>query len=142
MKRTDHLALAEQLLDDCAYLVLAMTEADGTPYCVPLSPVRQGRELYFHCGRTGRKVDALRANPRVCLSCVGRTKVLPGKFSLEYESVQAFGTAQEVTVESERIEALRLISEKLCPADMGGFQHALDRWLPATGARYVWDTTV
>ena len=135
MKRTDDQALAERLLDQCMYMVLSMTGADGGPYCVPLSPARKGDTLYFHCGRKGRKLDALRADPRVCLTAVGRAEVLPGAFSIEYESVHAFGRAEEVTEEEERREALRLICEKLCPEDMGMFQQALDRWLPATG---VW----
>lgn len=136
MKRTDNRALAETLLDRCVYMTLSMVGPDGAPYCVPLSPVRDGDSLYFHCARAGRKADALRANPRVCLSCVGKAEVIPGDFNIGYESVIAFGTASEITDESEKVEALRRICEKYCPDDLWDLPRVLKQYLPATA---IWN---
>ena len=50
-----------QVMDSCVYMVLSMTGVDGLPYSVPLTPVRSGEDIYFHCAPEGEKVDALRA---------------------------------------------------------------------------------
>lgn len=139
MKRTDNLDLAQALWDECVFATLSLSEADGTPYGVPISPARHGNALYFHCALRGRKTTALRSNPRVSISCVGKAQVMPGQFNISYQSVVASGTATEVTQREEKITALRLISEKLCPEDMGGFQAELDKALDHTG---IWKITL
>lgn len=139
MKRTDDLTLAHRLLDTCTFATLSMTEADGGAYCVPISPVRHGDSVFFHCALRGRKVDALRARPNVCLSCVGKAEVIPGKFNIAYESVLAFGTAQEITDDEEKTAALRLICQRYCPDDLWDLPRVLDQYLPATG---IWKITL
>ncbi|MDR2073039.1 MAG: pyridoxamine 5'-phosphate oxidase family protein, partial [Spirochaetaceae bacterium] len=59
---------AEAVVDTCRYAVLATADDDGSPYCVPLSIVREGEWIYFHCAREGRKIDNLKGRNRVCLS--------------------------------------------------------------------------
>ena len=44
---------------------------DGMPYVVPLNYGYIGGKVIFHCGLTGKKLDYLKANPRVCFT-VGR----------------------------------------------------------------------
>lgn len=139
MKRTDDLTLAQRLLDQCMFATLSLSEPDGTPYGIPVSPVRDGNCLYFHCAVKGRKLNAMRANPRVCLSCVGTAAVRPGEFDIDYQSVVAFGTACEVTEKEEKIKALRLISEKYCHDDMWDFPRVLEKYLPHTG---IWKITL
>lgn len=124
-----------QVMDSCAYMVLAMTGADGLPYCVPVTPVRSGENIYFHCAPEGEKVEALRANPRVAMAFVGETETVPRKFTARYSSVLARGTAGEVTEEHEKVEALRLLCQRHCPADMDRFDEVLKAWLPDTA---VW----
>jgi len=66
---------------------------NGTLYCVPISPVREGEWLYFHCAYEGHKIDNLRQRSKVCISCVGIQEAIPGKFILKYESAVIFGLA-------------------------------------------------
>lgn len=139
MKRTDDTLLAERLLDQCMFATLSLSEPDGTPYGIPVSPVRRGNRLFFHCAQKGRKIAAMRANPKVSVSCVGKTEVLPGEFNIGFQSMVATGTACEVTDEKEKIEVLRLICNKYCPDDMGGFQRELDKFLAHTG---IWSITL
>lgn len=136
MKRTDRMDLAWELLDHGMFVTLSLVGPDGIPYGVPISPARAGDRLYFHCAQRGRKIDAMRAQPRVSLSCVGRAEVMPGAFNIRYQSVLVAGRAREVTDPAEKIEALRLICEKYCPEDMGGFQKELDKALSRTG---IWE---
>lgn len=121
--------------DRCPWAVLAMAGRSGEPYCVPVSIAREGKRLYFHAARAGQKTDFLRDNPRVCLSCVGETRLDPAEFSIDYESAILRGTASLVTDDGERRHALELISQRYAPGNMEGFPAELEKGLPATA---VW----
>ena len=87
---------------------------DGQAYGVPLNYVFKNNSLYFHCAPEGHKLDNIRANNKVSFCVVGKAKVLPDKFSTDYESVIAFGTAAEVQGE-EKSQALLDLVEKYSP---------------------------
>ena len=72
---------AWEVVDRCEYAVIAMTAEDGTPYCLPVNVVREGRNIYFHSAMAGRKAESLRLHPRVCLTCVGENQVLPERYT-------------------------------------------------------------
>ena len=120
------------IADTCAFSVMATVNPDGTPYCIPLSLARESEWLYFHCTREGHKIDNLRHQNRVCISCVGNVKVIPGEFSIEYESAIITGVASEVTVSEEKIHALELISRRYTPENMADFDNAIRRSLDIT----------
>jgi len=135
MKRKDReqsrdFALA--VTDKCAYAVMATVNADGTPYCIPLSLARDGEWLYFHCAYEGHKIDNLRQRSKVCVSCVGVNEAIPGKFTLKYESAVIFGRAEEVTGREEKIRALNLICKRYTPNNMAAFDEAIERQLDVT----------
>lgn len=69
--------------------------ADGFPYVVPVNYIFDGEYAYVH-SMPGRKVMAMRANPRVCLQ-VDR---IENEWS--WRSVLAAGLYEEITVEQER----------------------------------------
>ena len=136
MRRKDRERPRESALavvDTCAYSVMATVNPDGTPYCVSLSLAREGEWLYFHTAHEGHKIDNLRYRNRVCVSCVEGVKVIPGEFSINYESAIINGTAQEVTDSIEKTHALELISKRYTPANMGGFGEAIQKSLDGTG---------
>lgn len=105
---------AIELLTNCDYGVLSTTGKDGQPYGVPLSFAYKDHCIYFHSALNGHKIENIENNPRVSFCVVGKTKVLPDKFSTEYESAIAFGVASEVQG-SERNRALLLLLEKYAP---------------------------
>jgi len=118
--------------DKCAYATMATVNADGTPYCIPISPAREGEWLYFHCAHEGHKIDNLRQRSKVCISCVGVQEAIPGKFTLKYESAVIFGSASEVTDREEKIRALNLICKRYTPDNMAAFDGAIERQLDVT----------
>ena len=142
MRRKDRemdAAFACQVLDKCAYMVLAMTDGEGNPYCVPVSGVREGMALYFHCALEGEKADCMRRHPRVCIVGVGDTALAPEEFTTAFESAVARGTAEEVTAEGEKIHALRLLCLRYAASNMAAFDGAVRRSLGRTG---VWKITL
>ena len=60
----------EQILQEEVLGYLGL-EGDGQPYVVPLNYAYAAGKILFHCALTGRKLDAIRRNPRVCFT-VGR----------------------------------------------------------------------
>ena len=127
------------VVDKCEYAFLAMTAEDGTPYGLPVTIVREGRNIYFHSALEGRKVECLRRHPRVCLTCVGDTAIQQDRFTTLYESAVAFGTAAEVTEDGEKVEALRLLCLRHTPDNMADFDRAVNASLARTG---IWKITV
>jgi nitroimidazol reductase NimA-like FMN-containing flavoprotein (pyridoxamine 5'-phosphate oxidase superfamily) len=126
---------AMAVINKCRFVVMATVNPDGTPYCVPLSIARDGEWLYVHCARNGHKIDNLKRQNRVCVSCVGDTSLPPDHFTVAYESAIVFGTAEEVMEREERIRALRLICERYTPANMAAFDEEIRKALDATA---VW----
>jgi uncharacterized protein len=105
---------ATQLLAEGEYGFLATAGPDGQAYGLPLNYVYKNNCLYFHCALEGHKLENIKANNKVSFCVVGRTKVLPDKFSTEYESAIAFGTASMVQGK-ERYDALLSFLEKYSP---------------------------
>lgn len=130
-------AFAYDVIDHCEYGVMAI--AGEEPYCVPLSFVRLGDDLYFHCALQGRKLDLLRADPRVCVSFVTDTQPLYIANELNYttffRSAVVTGRAFEVTEAQKKAGALRALCQKLLPNDMADFEKAAAKSLGVTG---VW----
>ena len=126
---------AYEVIDHCEYGVAAISTGEDIPYCIPLSLVRAGDELYFHCALEGRKLELLRSNPKVCISFVSYNMAATDAFTTYFRCALVEGTAREITDREEKIEALRIICQKLTPANMGDFRHAIARSLERTG---VW----
>lgn len=129
-----------ELIDRCTHGVMALTTGEDTPYCLPLSLVRVGDALYFHCAHQGRKVELMRANPKVCVTFIGGDRPAyldKGEYTTFFQSVIVTGTVREVTDDGEKTQALRALCQKLTPQAMDGdkFEQAVSRSLPATG---VW----
>lgn len=106
--------LAIRLLEEGEYGYLAMAGVNGYGYGIPISFVKEGNTLYYHCASEGYKLECLRENPKVSFTVVGKTRVDPRKFTTAYESVIVFGTMRMNLPEDERRFALRLFTQKYC----------------------------
>ena len=118
-------AWALDVMRKAPYITVSFINKEGKAYGVPLSlACTDDNTWYFHC------------NPQVCLSAVSRCMptVGPkdGSFTLQYKSAIAFGIAELVTDDSEKIEGLRAISERFLPGHMDAFDDAVRRSLSRT----------
>lgn len=128
---------ALEVMRKAPYITVSFTRADGIAYGVPLSLASANENVwYFHCAPEGDKLDAIAVNPNVCLSAV--TKCQPtvgpkdGSFTLQYHSAIAFGKAEIVSDEEEKILALRIICQRFLPKHMDAFDDAIKRSLNRT----------
>ncbi len=83
---------------------------EGQPYVVPLSYGYDGEYVYFHGAKTGRKIDILKRNARVCLEfdlpCEVRGSDDPCSWGVLYRSALGFGVAEFVGDANDKREAL------------------------------------
>lgn len=130
-------AWALEVMRKAPYITVSFTRADGTAYGVPLSlACTDVNTWYFHSALGGDKLEAIAAHPEVCLSAV--TKCAPcvgpkdGSFTLQFRSAIAFGKAELVTDECEKIAAMRAICERFLPSHMDAFDASIERSLHRT----------
>ncbi len=111
MERGEMEALLERVL--VGHLGLCV---DGEPYVVPIGFVYHDGRIYFHSYPRGRKIEAMRCNPRVCFQVEEVGRLLPGatpcKFSVEYRSVIIYGRVRFLEEAEERLKALRMLLRK------------------------------
>ena len=129
---------ALEVMRKAPYITVSFIRKDGSAYGLPLSlaSAEDGRVWYFHCALEGEKLEAIEAHPQVCLSAVSKCSptVGPkdGSFTLQYRSAVAFGRAEQVFDEGEKIRALRLICERFLPRHMDAFDESIRRSLHRT----------
>ena len=99
---------ARKFLEEQNFGHLGCVLESGEPYVVPVNYLFKDDGIYIHC-LPGQKLDALRANGKVCLQ-VEKT----GE-SCRWQSAIAFGEFQEVKRMNKKIEILKEFS--------AGFEH-------------------
>lgn len=107
--------------------VLAVTGDDGYPYAVPLSYVYLNNKLYFHCAKTGHKLDAIAKNNKASFCVIQQDQVIPQEFTTYYRSVIAFGKICLLENETEKRKALELLAAKYTPDDEPGRLQEIDK---------------
>ena len=120
MRRNDRAQdrdFALSLIDRCTHGVMALTTDEAVPYCLPLSFVRVGDELYFHCAREGHKLDAIARCPKASFCVVEQDQVEPLKYTTLFRSVIAFGTIRVLKDEGEMYTAVEALALKYAPMD-------------------------
>ena len=128
---------AWEVLHKAPYITVSFTDATGRPYGLPLSLASaDGVNWYFHCALEGKKLDAIKIHPEVCLSAVTRCTPTVGPkdatFTLQYKSAIAFGKATIVEDDVEKTKGLRLICERFLPDHMAAFDSSINRSLHRT----------
>ncbi len=109
-------AEALALLKQGEYGVLSLQAEEGGGYGVPVNYVWDGAlALYIHCAPEGRKLRCLERCDRVSFCVVGRTQVVPERFTTAYESILLMGRLQVVQSDDERMRALELLLAKYSP---------------------------
>lgn len=126
-----------EILENGLHGVLATADAEGLPLATPLSYVILGQGLYFHCAKTGHKLDNLAAQPQVSFCVVAQD--VPtfkgeavGNFTTLYKSAVVNGTAALVDDPAEHRAALMALCQKYLPDHVGKAEAAIDGSGPHT----------
>ena len=102
---------------DTAMVVRLGLAVDNEPYVVPMNygyTLENGRlTLYLHGAQRGKKLDMIRANPRVFLEMdcdlIPFESEKPCQYGLSYSSIMASGTAHIVEDVEEKMQALTIL---------------------------------
>lgn len=97
--------------------VLALSGDDGYPYAVPISYVYDGDSIYFHCAKTGHKLDAIQRNAKASFCVIDQDQIVPEKYTTYFRSVIVFGKIRILTEDTEKRAAIEKLSLKYVPTD-------------------------
>lgn len=110
-------AECDGLLASATSGVLALVDANGYPYTVPLSYVYHDGAVFFHCAREGHKLDVVRGNPRASFCVIAQDDVVYERFTTSYTSIVATGLVSIVENQANKRRALELLAAKYGPDD-------------------------
>lgn len=105
-----------KIINKCKVLRLAMNTDDGI-YNVPLNFGFEYSNntfvFYIHCAKEGKKIDALKEFPNVCIEADCSHQLVSGNnacnYSYLYQSIIAQGKAEILCEELKKAKALELI---------------------------------
>jgi nitroimidazol reductase NimA-like FMN-containing flavoprotein (pyridoxamine 5'-phosphate oxidase superfamily) len=106
----------DQILKTNTVCHLAMVD-DGLPYVVPMTYAYDGRNLYFHSAKEGRKIDVLRRDGRVCFAV--HEDFVPAapdqvcRKATRYRSVVGMGIATLLDAQEDKKAVLDLLMEQV-----------------------------
>lgn len=104
----------EALLHRATSGVLALADKEGA-YAVPLSYVFSDHCLYFHCAKSGHKLECLDACASVSFCVIDQDRVVPKEYTTYYRSVIVFGDMEAVRDEREKESVLSMLAHKYAP---------------------------
>ncbi|MCR5264780.1 MAG: pyridoxamine 5'-phosphate oxidase family protein [Clostridiales bacterium] len=119
------------ILSRCSSGVLACLGDGGYPYAVPLSYVWDGEKLYFHCAKSGHKLDAVRSCDKASFCVTDLDDVVPDKYTTRYRSVIVFGRVAEITDDDAKRAAIEKLADKYNPSAAAPYR---DRFIDAEWA--------
>ncbi|WP_080240616.1 pyridoxamine 5'-phosphate oxidase family protein [Spirosoma rigui] len=106
------------ILDEAMFCTVSYVLA-GQPMAIPTAYARKDDQLYIHGSVGSHFIRVVQQGGPVCISVMLTDGLVLAKsafhHSVNYRSVILFGTARTVTDETERMEALALITDHLVP---------------------------
>ena len=109
--------------------VLSLAGDDGYPYGVPISYVYDGEKIYFHCAKSGHKLDAIRRKAKASFCVIDQDEIVPEKYTSRYRSAVVFGQIRMMEEEREKREAIEKLAVKYAPEDTAaGREDTIDRY--------------
>ncbi len=104
--------IMEQLLAGSDICRIAMIDRDR-PYMVPLNYGYADNALYFHSASTGKKIELLKQNGRVCFEIENHNEIIrdeiPCEWTSRYRSLIGYGTIEFITRHEEKKKGLDVI---------------------------------
>lgn len=107
----------------CEVCNVAMCDADGQPYVIPMNFGISGNDIYIHSAPAGKKISILKQNPLVCISFSTdhalryQSEDVACSYSMKYRSALAYGTIEFITDFNQKIEALNVIMQQYAKRD-------------------------
>ena len=114
-KQSLSLKECELILESATSGVLALSGDNDYPYAVPLSYVYTSGKIYFHCAKSGHKIDAISRNNKASFCVIAQDNVIPEKYTTYFKSIIVFGKIRILTNKNEKRSAIERLAEKYSP---------------------------
>lgn len=115
MRRKSQQLSAEEtvrILKEGKTAILGLSGDDGYPYTVPINYVYDSEKIYFHCAKSGHKIDAMKRNSKVSFCVVDKDDVCVDKLTTYFSSAVLFGRARILEDEKEISDAAEKLALK------------------------------
>ncbi|WP_419025779.1 pyridoxamine 5'-phosphate oxidase family protein [Emergencia sp.] len=122
LSQADSIAILEKATSG----VLAVAGDDDYPYAVPLSFVYADGKIFFHCAKSGHKLDAIARNNKVSFCIIDEDQIVPEEYTTYFRSVIAFGKACILEEEGEKRSAIEKLAAKYSPNQEEGRLKEID----------------
>jgi nitroimidazol reductase NimA-like FMN-containing flavoprotein (pyridoxamine 5'-phosphate oxidase superfamily) len=135
LERSEALAI----VDRAPFGSVALLGADGGPYCVVKSFVRDGNTLFFHGALEGESPECFRRDGRVCVSFVAAVDKEEEDRTIRYESAVVYGRVEEVADPGKKLRSIRLLNARFDPERNEHFEKYNEDWTQRTA---FWKLTI
>ncbi|SCJ50192.1 Predicted flavin-nucleotide-binding protein [uncultured Eubacterium sp.] len=122
LSQADSIAILERATSG----VLAVAGDDDYPYAVPISFVYADGKIFFHCAKSGHKLDAIARNNKVSFCIIDEDQIVPEEYTTYFRSVIAFGKARILEEEGEKRSAIEKLAAKYSPNQEEGRLKEID----------------
>ena len=105
----------EKIILKCQACHIAMVDADGLPYVLPFNFGYEDGIIYFHSGRTGKKITILTKNPEVCVEFSTdyqlrfQSENVACSYTMKYRSVLAYGKVEFIEDPEQKTEIMNKV---------------------------------
>jgi uncharacterized protein len=104
-----------EIIQRCQWCHLAMTDADGSPYVIPMNFGFRDDVIYLHGKQHGKKTGILKQHPQVCINFSTdqqlryQNEQVACSWSMKYRSVLCYGNAEFITEPDDKIAAMHVV---------------------------------
>lgn len=95
--------------------VLALCGNQMEPYALPISYVYENHKIYFHCAKSGYKLDLIQENNQVSFCVIDQDVIVPEKYTTYFKSVIVFGNIHMLEDDDEKQHAIETLAIKYSP---------------------------
>ena len=117
--------IIEEVLAQSTICRIAMIDK-GEPYLLPFNYGYKDKCIYIHSASRGKKIDVLRAHPRVCFEVEQKADLIKGPracdFSTLYRSVIGYGEVEIITELYKKREGLEIIMTQHGASEFNDFK--------------------
>ena len=108
----------DEIINKCQVCHLSMVDKEGLPYVIPLNFGYKDGIIYLHGANTGKKMDILRSNPRVCIAFSTdyllryQHEEVACSWGMKYRSVIVYGKVEFVEDHEAKIAAMNVVMKQ------------------------------
>ena len=113
----------EEIITSCEACYVGMIDPENKPYTLPFNFGFENETLYLHGAPTGRKMEALKNNPLVCVAFSSnhqmyqRNENVACSYGMKYKSVLIEGKIEFVDDYDEKVRILNIIMRQYTKRD-------------------------